>query len=156
MGGLAVAWQVNATLSPSRMERGSMDRVTIGGSRRNTYWMFEWMEIDSARQHDDWFHAQKSHQNYKFHHKYDVLRPHFSTALCAKTELVLHLLLLHFFSPSRKSTSVFLIENSNYSLLVNAHSLFLQGHDWNPFKRKRFLIFFFRCWKKSAYCTALG
>lgn len=102
MGGLAVAWQVNVTLSPSRTERGSMDRVTIGGSRKNAYWMFKWMEIDSARQHDDWFHAQKSHQNYKFHHKSDVLRPHFSTALCAKTELVLHLLLLHFFPPVGK------------------------------------------------------
>lgn len=32
MGGLAVAWQVKVTLSPSRTERGSMDRVTIGGS----------------------------------------------------------------------------------------------------------------------------
>lgn len=32
MGGLAVAWQVNVTLSPSRTERGSMDRVTVGGS----------------------------------------------------------------------------------------------------------------------------
>lgn len=34
MGGLAVAWQVKVTLSPSRTERGSMDRVTIGGSTR--------------------------------------------------------------------------------------------------------------------------
>lgn len=32
MGGLAVAWQVKVTLSPSRTERGSIDRVTIGGS----------------------------------------------------------------------------------------------------------------------------
>lgn len=27
-----MAWQVKVTLSPSRTERGSMDRVTIGGS----------------------------------------------------------------------------------------------------------------------------
>lgn len=32
MGGLAVAWQVKVTLSPSSTERGSMDRVTVGGS----------------------------------------------------------------------------------------------------------------------------
>lgn len=32
MGGLAVAWQVKVTLSPPRTERGSMDRVTVGGS----------------------------------------------------------------------------------------------------------------------------
>lgn len=32
MGGLPVAWQVNVTLSPSRTERGSMERVTVGGS----------------------------------------------------------------------------------------------------------------------------
>lgn len=35
MGGLAVAWQVKVTLSPSRTDRGSMDRVTVGGSVEN-------------------------------------------------------------------------------------------------------------------------
>lgn len=43
--------------------------------------------------------------------------------------------------PVGKNTLVFLIEDSNYSLLVNNHSSFLQGHDWNPFKQKRFCLF---------------
>lgn len=34
IGGLAVAWHVNVTLSPSRTERGSIDNKTVGASRR--------------------------------------------------------------------------------------------------------------------------
>lgn len=31
-----MAWQVKVTLSPSRTERGSMDKVTVGGSAQET------------------------------------------------------------------------------------------------------------------------
>lgn len=34
IGGLAVAWHVNVTLSPSRTERGSIDNKTVGASRK--------------------------------------------------------------------------------------------------------------------------
>lgn len=59
MGGLAVAWQVKVTLSPSRTERGSMDRVTMGGSTQE------------KTTHDkcQCFVFRKRHTNYKLNHK---------------------------------------------------------------------------------------
>lgn len=45
MGGLAVAWQVKVTRSPSRTERGSMDKVTVGGSVRGHKLILCWQPL---------------------------------------------------------------------------------------------------------------
>jgi len=46
MGGLAVAWQVNVTRSPSRTDRGSIDRMTVGGSGEREWEIIRVLSVD--------------------------------------------------------------------------------------------------------------
>lgn len=65
MGGLAVAWQVKVTLSPSRTERGSMDRVTMGGSTQEKQHMINVNVLSSGSSRTIDFSTQICHTNYK-------------------------------------------------------------------------------------------
>lgn len=68
MGGLAVAWQVKVTLSPSRTERGSMDRVTMGGSTQEKQHMINVNVLSSGSSRTIDFSTQICHTNYKLNH----------------------------------------------------------------------------------------
>lgn len=140
MGGLAVAWQVKVTLSPSRTERGSMDKVTMGGSMQEKQHMINVNVLSSGSSRTIDFSTQICHTNYKLNHKIG----RFITPFHCLERLLLLYSRCGCSGIMKKRISFFLIENSNHSLLVNNRSPFLQGHDRKPLKHKRFSVLF-RC-----------
>lgn len=111
MGGLAVAWQVKVTLSPSRTERGSMDRVTMGGSTQEKQHMINVNVLSSGSGRTIDFSTQIRHTNFKLEPPNQTFQN--PIPLFRKTSASLQSLWL--FWHHEKTHQSFLIENSNHT-----------------------------------------